>query len=55
MSNIPFGVFSVSDRITNDILKENLEDAARLLVNQARNTFNTATARQTADSRLGDA
>jgi len=47
-------VFGVGDRVTNDVLEEDLEDAACLLVNQARDTLNTATACQATNGRLSD-
>jgi hypothetical protein len=47
-------VLSVGDGITDNVLKENLEDTAGLLVDQARDTLDTTTASQTADSGLGD-
>jgi len=36
-------------------LEKDLEDTPGLLVDEARDTLDTATARQTADRRLGDA
>ena len=48
-------MFCVCDRITNDILEENLEDAPSLFIDQTRDTLDTATTSQTMDSRLGDA
>ena len=52
--SLPLGVFSVGDSITDDIFKENLEDTTGLLVDQARDTLDTTTTRQTANSGLGD-
>ena len=52
--SLPLGVFGVGDSITDDIFKENLEDTTGLLVDQARDTLDTTTTRQTADSGLGD-
>ena len=52
---LPFGVFGVGDGIPDDILKEDLENTTGLLVDEARDTLDTATARQTADGGLGDA
>ena len=51
---LPLGVFSVGDSITDDVLKENLEDTTGLLIDQARDTLDTTTASQTADGGLGD-
>ncbi|CAH8446513.1 unnamed protein product, partial [Heterobilharzia americana] len=44
----------VGDRITNHVLQEHLQDTTSLLVDQARDTFDTTTTSQTADSRLRD-
>ena len=52
---LPLGVLGVGDSITDDVLKEDLEDTTGLLVDEARDTLDTATARQTADGGLGDA
>ena len=52
--SLPLGVFGVGDGITDDIFKENLEDTTSLLVDQARDTLDTTTTRQTANSGLGD-
>ena len=53
--SLPLGVFGIGDSITDDVLKEDLEDTAGLLVDQAGDTLDAATAGQTADGRLGDA
>ena len=53
--SLPLGVFGVGDGITDDVLKEDLEDTTGLLVDQARDTLDTSTSRQTADGGLGDA
>jgi len=52
---LALGVLGVGDRVADDVLEEDLEDAARLLVDEARDTLDTATASETADGRLGDA
>ena len=52
---LALGVFGVCDRVADDVLEEHLEDTAGLLVDEAGDTLDTATASQTADSRLGDA
>ena len=52
--SLPLGVFGVGDSITDDVLKEDLEDTTGLLVDQARDTLDTSTSRQTADGGLGD-
>jgi len=48
-------VLRVSDRVADDVLEEDLEHPAGLLVDQARDTLHTTTASQTTDGRLGDA
>ena len=48
-------MLGVGDGIPDDVLKEDLEDTTGLLVDEARDTLDTATARQTADGGLGDA
>ena len=52
--SFPLGVFSVSDGIPNDVLKEDFEDTTSLLVDQARDTLDTSTASQTTNRGLGD-
>ena len=52
--SLPLGVFSVGDRITDDVLKEDLEDTSGLLIDEARDTLDTSTASQSADGGLGD-
>jgi len=47
-------MFGVRDRITDNILQENLENSAGLLIDKTRDTFHTATASETANSRLCD-
>jgi hypothetical protein len=48
------GVLSVGDRITDDVLEEDLEDTTGFFVDQSRNTLDTTSTRKTTDSRLGD-
>jgi len=48
-------VLGVGHSIADDVLEEDLEDRARLLVDEARDTLHATTTRQTADGRLGDA
>jgi hypothetical protein len=43
-------MLSVRDGITDDILQENLENTASLLVDETRDTFHTATTSETANS-----
>ena len=52
---LPLGVFGVGDGVTDDVLKEHLEDTSGLLVDQARDTLDTSTAGQTTNGGLGDA
>ena len=52
---LPASVLSVGDRVADDVLQENLEDAAGLLVDESRDTLHTATASKAADRGLGDA
>ena len=53
--SLPLGVLSVGDSVTDDVLKENLEDTSGLLIDEARDTLDTTSASQTADGGLGDA
>lgn len=43
-------MLSVGDGVTDDVFKEDLENATGLLVDQARDTLDTATTRETTDS-----
>ena len=45
-------VLSVRHRIADDVLEEDLEDAARLLVDEAADALDTATASEAADGGL---
>ena len=47
-------MLGVSDRITDNILKKDLENSTSLFVNQSRNTLDTTTTSETTDSGLGD-
>jgi hypothetical protein len=47
-------VLGVGDSVTDNILKEHLEDTTGLLIDQSRDTLHTSTASQTANSWLGD-
>ena len=53
--SLPLGVLSVGDSVPDDVLKENLEDTTGLLIDEARDTLDSTTARQTADGGLGNA
>ncbi|WRX12032.1 hypothetical protein QQP08_004519 [Theobroma cacao] len=48
------GVLGVGNGVSDDVFKEDFEDAACLLVNKTADAFNTATASQTADGWLCD-
>jgi hypothetical protein len=52
---LPLGVFGVGDGIPDDVLEEHLQDSTGLLVDQARDTLDSSTPRQTPDCGLGDA
>ena len=45
-------VLRVRDRVTDDVLKEHLEDTARLLVDEARDALHAAAACEAADGGL---
>ncbi|KAL7541697.1 hypothetical protein ACHAXR_011168, partial [Thalassiosira sp. AJA248-18] len=48
-------MFRVGDRVTDDILEEDLEHTTGLLIDETRDTLDTTTTGETADSGLGDA
>jgi hypothetical protein len=50
----PLGVFGVGDRVADDVLEEDLEHAAGLFVDEARDTLHASTAGEAADSGFGD-
>jgi hypothetical protein len=51
---LSLGVFGVSDGITNDVFQKHFQDTTGFFVDQARDTFDSTTAGQTTDCRLGD-
>ena len=51
---LPLGVLGVGDGISDDVLKEDLEDTTGLFVDEARDTLDATTTRQTANGGLGD-
>jgi hypothetical protein len=53
-NGLPASVLGVGDGIADDVLEENLEHRASLLVDETRDTLHTTTASETADSGLGD-
>ena len=52
--SLPASVLGVGDGVTDDVLKEDLEDTAGLLVDEAADALDTTTAREAADGGLGD-
>jgi hypothetical protein len=52
---LALGVFGVGDGVADDVLEEDLEHAARLLVDEARDTLDTASTSETTDGGLSDA
>ena len=48
-------MLSVGNGVSDDVLEEDLEHAAGLLVDEAGDTLDTATTGETADGGLGDA
>jgi len=48
-------MLSVGDRVADDVLEEDLQNTARLLIDEARDTLHTTTARKAADGGLRDA
>ena len=48
------GVLGVGDGITDDVLKENLEDTSGLFVDESGDTLDTSSSCQSSDGRLGD-
>jgi hypothetical protein len=53
-NGLALGVLSVCDSVTDDTLKEGLEYTTGLLVDHGRDTLDTTTACETADSGLCD-
>jgi hypothetical protein len=53
--SLPLCVFGVCDSVTDDRLKERLENTTGLLVNHCRDTLDTTTTGETSDGGLGDA
>ncbi len=47
-------MLGVSDRVTDDVLKEDLEHTTGLLVDETGDTLDATTTSETADSGLGD-
>ena len=51
---LSLGVFGVGDGVTDDVLEEDLEDTAGLLVDQAGDALDATTSGQSANRGLGD-
>jgi hypothetical protein len=51
---VPLGVLGVGDGVADDVLEEDLEDTASLLVDEAGDTLHATTTSETADSGFGD-
>ena len=51
---LPLGVLGVGDSITDDVLKEHLQDTTGLLVDEPRDALDSTSASKTTDGRLGD-
>jgi hypothetical protein len=52
---LSLGMFSISDCITNDSLKEDFEDSSSFLVDETGDSFYATTASETTDCGFGDA
>jgi hypothetical protein len=52
---LPLCMLAVGDGVPDDILKEDLEDATGLLIDEAGDPLDSTSASQTADGGLGDA
>jgi len=52
--SLALGVLGVGDRVTDNVLEEDLEHATGLLIDETTDTLHTSTTCETADSRLGD-
>ena len=51
---LALGVLGVSDRVSDDVLEEDLENSTGFFVNQTRDTFDSSSTSKTTDSRFGD-
>ena len=50
--SLAFGVFSVGNSISDNAFKEHLQDTARLLIDETRDTLDTSTTSKTTNRRL---
>ena len=53
--SLPLGMLGASDCVSDDVLKEDLEDSPGLLVDEARDPLHSSPPRQATDCGLGDA
>ena len=53
--SLALGMLGVGDCVADHVLQEDLEHAARLLVDETAEALDAATTRQTSNGRLGDA
>ena len=53
-NRLPLSVLGVGNGITDDVLQEHLQNSAGLFVDESRDTLDSTSASQTADSGLGD-
>jgi hypothetical protein len=54
-NGLPAGVLRVGDGISDDVFEERLKNLARVVIDEGRDTLDTASARKSADRRLRDA
>merc|ERR1719180_639803 len=52
--SLPLGMLSVSDRITDNILQEDLQDTPSLLIDETRDPLHSTPPSQSPNGRLGD-
>jgi len=50
---LSLGVFSIGDRVSDNIFQEDLEDTACFFVNEPRDTLDTTTTSKTTNGRFG--
>ena len=53
-NGLSFGVLSVGDGITDDVLKEHLQNSTSLFIDETRDALDSTTAGKTTDGRLGN-
>ena len=52
--SLTLSVFSVGDRVSDDVLEEHLEDTTGFFVDETGDTLDTTTTSETTNSWLGD-